>query len=324
MSLRILSYGGGTQSAALALMSAMGQLPKLDHVIFADTQGELPETYIFAEYVERVLAEAGIPFHRVSAGSLEETLLSPVITQHNPTPPAHVLNPPGAKAEKGRINGYRCSYDFKRRVIERKVKQLCGGRGAWKRANVEQWLGFSVDEVGRCKPAAECRCGHKRTRPVDKITGEPRGHVPACTNCDCEKFDPWQVNVWPLIKDFGLQFRREDTIRWFGENGHPTPPRSACWFCPNARNPRWAALKVDHPDLWERACQLDEHIRNDGAFNARGNVPFAGQLFLHDSLIPLRNADLRSAYEREVGGGQMPLLDEAVLANECDAGVCFT
>lgn len=36
--LRVLSYGGGTQSAALALMSAAGDLPKLDAVVFADTQ----------------------------------------------------------------------------------------------------------------------------------------------------------------------------------------------------------------------------------------------------------------------------------------------
>lgn len=44
-SLRVLSYGGGTQSAALALMAAAGDLPKLDAVVFADTQGELPEMH---------------------------------------------------------------------------------------------------------------------------------------------------------------------------------------------------------------------------------------------------------------------------------------
>lgn len=314
--IRVLSYGGGTQSAALALMSAAGDLPRVDHVIFADTHGELPETYLYADYVERVLAEAGIPFHRVSAGSLEEALLSPVRTSSNPTPPSHVLNPDGSK---GRVSQYRCSYDYKRRVIERKVKELCGGRGAWKRANVEQWLGFSVDELNRCKPDQGCRCGHNRVRPPRN--GEPRGHVPACTDCACEKFDPWRVNVYPLID---LQYRREDTIEWFGKNGHPTPPRSACWFCPNARNPRWAALKAEHPDLFERACQLDEHIRNGGAFNRRGHADLQGQLFLHEDRIPLREADLRSATQKEIDEGQVVLLDELVLANDCEAGVCFT
>lgn len=358
--LRVLSYGGGTQSAALALMSAAGDLPKLDAVVFADTQGELPETYLYAEYVERILDRAGIPFLRVTAGSLEQDLIASATcgrcsgsglvfysntddqddgqapdlaaprecprckgsgrktSSSNPTPPAHVLNPDGSK---GRIGGYRCSYDYKRRVITRQVKQLCGGRGAWKRSSVEQWLGFSTDEVGRCKPADECRCGHKRLRAPAEKGGPARGHRPGCDACACEAFDPWQVNRWPLIE---LGYRREDTIRWFGEHGHPTPPRSACWFCPNSRNPRWASLKTEHPDLWERACQLDETIRNGGGFNARGNVPFAGKMFLHDSLIPLRNADLRAAWEREIDAGQGDLFDGAVLANECESGVCFT
>lgn len=314
--LRVLSYGGGTQSAALALMSAAGDMPRVDHVIFADTQGELPETYEYADYVEKKLAEAGIPFHRVTSGSLEEALLSPERTMRNPTPPSHVVNPDGSK---GRVSQYRCSYDYKRRIITQKVKQLCGGRGAWKKANVEQWLGFSVDEVNRCKPDLECRCGHNRTRqPKD---GKPRGHVPGCTDCACEAFDPWRVNVWPLID---LGFRRGDTIRWFGEHGHPTPPRSACWFCPNSRNDRWALLRSEHPDLFERACTLDDHIRDGGAFNARGNVPFAGQMFLHEARIPLREVDLRSRHELEVAGGQLPLFDEVTIGSDCEAGVCFT
>lgn len=321
VNLRVLSYGGGTQSAALALMSAAGQLPKLDAVIFADTHGELPETYLYAEYVERLLANADIPFIRVSAGSLEVALRATEPTSSNPTPPAHVTNPDGSK---GRISGYRCSYDYKRRVISREVKKLCGGRGAWKRSNVEQWLGFSVDEIGRCKDAQECRCGHNRVRPPKEKGGPARGHRPECDACACTSFDPWQVNVWPLIKGFGLQYRREDTINWFGANGHPTPPRSACWFCPNTRNGRWALLKRDHPDLFERACTLDETIREGGGFNARGNVAFAGRMFLHDSRIPLRDADLRSPLELTVAAGQGDLFDGVALGNDCEAGVCFT
>lgn len=252
--------------------------------------------------------------------AIEEALLATEPTSSNPTPPAHVLNPDGTK---GKIGAYRCSYDYKRRVITRKVKELCGGRGAWKRSTVEQWLGFSVDEIGRCKPASECRCGHNRVRPPDSATGERRGHTPACTGagCGCKAFDPWQVNVWPLID---LGFRREDTIRWFGENGHDAPPRSACWFCPHSRNGRWQTLKAEHPDLWERACQLDETIRNGGGFNARGNVAFAGKMFIHDSLIPLRDADLRASWERTVDDGQGDLFDGAVIASDCSSGVCFT
>lgn len=318
MGLRVLSYGGGTQSAALALMSASGRLPRLDAVVFADTQGELPETYDYADYVKHHLDTAGIPFIRVSAGSLEAALLSPVPTSSNPTPPAHVVNPDGSR---GKVLGYRCSYDYKRRIVTKAVKHLCGGRGAWKQSHVEQWLGFSVDEVGRCKEATECRCGHPRVRSARRDEEKPGGHQPSCDRCACAAFDPWQVNVWPLIE---MGYRRGDTIAWFTKNGHPVPPRSACWFCPNARNARWAALKEDHPDLWERACALDEHIRHGGAFNARGGAPFAGQMFLHADRIPLREVDLRSEAQRQVDAGQGLLFDDAALAFDCRGDVCFT
>lgn len=323
--LRVLSYGGGTQSAALALMSAMGQLPRVDHVVFADTQGELPETYLYAEYVRQVLFTEGIPFSTATAGSLEKALLSTERTGTNPTPPSHVINPDGSK---GRVGAYRCSWDFKRALITRFTKQLCGGRGEWKRSTVEQWIGMSVDEIGRCKPDPECRCGHNRTRPDYKAghpkAGEKRGHLPGvgCTDCACEAFDPWRINTWPLVDP--LRYRRGDTIAWFAKNGHPVPPRSACWFCPNQGNSRWRALRDEHPELWERACALDEHIRDGAAFTARGNTPFKGQMFLHGSTIPLRQADLRSSLEREVDAGQGDLFDGVVLAMDCESGVCFT
>lgn len=35
--IRILAYGGGIQSEAIARMSLDGDLPRLDHIIFADT-----------------------------------------------------------------------------------------------------------------------------------------------------------------------------------------------------------------------------------------------------------------------------------------------
>lgn len=312
-SLRVLSLGGGTQSCALALMSAAGDLPKLDHIVFADTQGELPETYAYIDYLRSVVEPAGIPLQIVTAGSLEAALLADKPTNHNPTPPAHVLNPDGTK---GRIGGYRCSYDFKRRQIDRAVKQLCGGRGDWKRSTVEQWIGFSLDETQRMKPADQCRCGHKRSTKDEMIhTSE------GCARCACAKFDPWQINRWPLIE---LRMKRDDTIRWFAKNGHPTPPRSACWFCPNSGNERWQALSREHGDLFERACVLDETIRDGGGFNARGNVKFAGTMFLHGSLTPLRDADLRTARQVTADAGQGELFDVDVLASDCTAGVCFT
>ena len=314
--MRLLSLGLGTQSSALALMSAAGDLPKLDGIIFADTQGELPESYAYLDYLRSVVEPAGIPLHVVSAGNLEQDLLIDHAISRNPTPPAHVVNGDGSN---GRIGQYRCSYDYKRRIIERRVKELCGGRGAWKKATVEQWIGFSLDEMSRMRQTAECRCGHKSV--VMKMGKPERVHSPACARCDCKRFDPWQTNRWPLVE---LRMARHDTIRWFAANGHPTPPRSACWFCPNQRNVRWSQLRHRGDDLFERACVIDDTIRSGGGFNKRGKDAFRGTLYLHSSRVPLREADLRTKEQVLSDAGHLTLFDEVTLGLDCEAGVCFT
>jgi len=282
-SLRILSLGGGTQSCALALMSAAGELPKLDHIVFADTQGELPETYEYIDYLRPIVEAAGIPLHVVTAGNLERAILGERLSA-NPTPPVHMLHADGTK---GRINGYKCSYDFKRRQIERRVKKLCGPPGAWKSVAVEQWIGFSLDEVGRMKP------------------------------------HPWMTNRWPLIE---LGMKRDDTIRWFAANGHPAPSRSACWFCPNSGNGRWQSLRSEHPDLFERACQMDEAIRSNGSFPNEATRRFAEgtTLYLHGSRVALSVADLRTNRQLAMDAGQGELFGDDALGLDCTAGVCFT
>ena len=281
--LTILSLGGGTQSCALALMSAAGQLPKLDHVIFADTQGELPETYEYLDYLRPIIEGAGIGWHVVTAGNLENAILGEKMTA-NPTPPVHMKHPDGTK---GRINGYKCSYDFKRDQIERHVKRLCGKPGSWKRTEVEQWIGYSLDEIGRMKP------------------------------------HPWMKNVWPLID---LKMRRDDTVRWFAANGHPAPPRSACWFCPNSGNGRWQQLRDSHPDLFERAVAIDAAVRNVSDFRNRDNQALGEgvELYFHKSLVPLGEADLRTKRQVIADSGQGELFNDDELGMDCTSGVCFT
>lgn len=320
--MRVLSLGGGTQSCALALMAANGELPPVDAVIFADTHGEMEETYGYLWYLAGVLAEAGIPLYIVTAGSLEEALLSEVPTSHNPTPPVHVKNPDGKK--KGRVGNYRCSYDYKRSLVERKIKQLCGGRGAWKKATVEQWIGFSKDEAKRMKESQACRCGHARVSRQRGSQEWVQVHTAdGCSRCACSKFDPWLLNRWPLIE---LDFDREDTIKWFADHGYPTPGRSACFFCPNSSDDRWRDLRDNRPDLWERACVLDEANRHGGGFRPAGvTEKFQGEMYWHASLVPLRSADLRTRTEREHDAGIYTLFDDDEIESRCDeSGACFT
>lgn len=67
---------------------------------------------------------------------------------------------------------------------------------------------------------------------------------------------------------------------------------------------------------------IDETMRDGGGFNGRGKL--RGQLYLHASRVPLREADLRTARELTAAAGQGALFDEDALGSDCDAGTCFT
>jgi len=59
---RILSFGGGLQTTALAILVAQGKL-QVDEVVFADTGCEKPETYWYMEnYIKPLFEEVRIPF----------------------------------------------------------------------------------------------------------------------------------------------------------------------------------------------------------------------------------------------------------------------
>jgi len=308
------SLGGGWQSSCLLLMSCAGIVPKLDAAVFADTQGEMPETYDYLDYLESQCRPAGIRLIRATAGNLREDVVSKAGEGMQPSLPVRVRDPAG---KLQRVNSYTCSFDYKRRIVTREVRRLTGPRGAWKSANVEQWIGYTVDEISRLKPDYECRCGHTKTPGISKRSGRETGHGQdgRCRQCACTSYGPWRVNRWPLVMD--LQMTRGDCERWIISNGHPAPPRSACFFCPNRGNGHWRDLKRNRPLLWAQACELDRFVRH-------GLNGLNGSAYLHQSGVPLAEADLRpSVQKRAEDEGQEPLFtDEADM--DCDAGVCFT
>ena len=61
----ILSFGGGVNSVALMVLMLREDLP-LDEVVFADTGGEVPETYEYLEIAKQYFASHDVPFTIVS------------------------------------------------------------------------------------------------------------------------------------------------------------------------------------------------------------------------------------------------------------------
>jgi hypothetical protein len=110
--------------------------------------------------------------------------------------------------------------------------------------------------------------------------------------------DAWQKNRWPLIEN---EISRHDCLVWMAAHGYPKPPRSACRYCPFKSNAEWSRLKKEEPSEFEQAAQADS-----------GRMK--GALFLHRSLVPLREVDFTTDIDR--GQGML-----AGFGNECE-GIC--
>jgi len=112
----------------------------------------------------------------------------------------------------------------------------------------------------------------------------------------------WSRNRWPLVE---LEMTRWDCERWLSANGYPLPPKSSCIGCPFHSDAYWRDMKVNRPAAFADAVDFDTRIRDMPGMEA--------EAFLHRSLTPLADVDLRNAEDR----GQQSL----ALAAECE-GMC--
>jgi hypothetical protein len=138
--LAVISLGAGVQSSVMALMAAHGQItPMPDAAIFADTHWEPKGVYDWLDWLETQLP---FPVYRVSAGNLEEALLS---GKRAATAPFYT--------ETGMLMR-QCTMDYKVTPIRKKLRELIGlkpRQRAPKEPVIEQWMGISQDEIQRMK-----------------------------------------------------------------------------------------------------------------------------------------------------------------------------
>lgn len=145
MTLRVLSLGAGVQSSTVLLMSHVGDLPPLDHAIFADTGWEPKAVYEWLDFLESVVS---VPIHRVSAGNIRTDALT------LPERFARFVLPTFIRSKMGTASmGKRqCTKNYKIIPIGRELRRLLAEAGQRRRPGaVEQWFGISLDEVGRMR-----------------------------------------------------------------------------------------------------------------------------------------------------------------------------
>ena len=134
----VWSYGGGTQTAAIAALVLMDELPKPDIVIMADTGYEVTETFT---YLNNVINPA------LSKIGLSVTIIGQEWASHGLIKSDRILIP-AYTTKNGRVGKLPtfCSNEWKQRPIRR-----------WLRAQgvkqADLWLGISMDELERMRPS---------------------------------------------------------------------------------------------------------------------------------------------------------------------------
>jgi hypothetical protein len=204
------SYGGGRQSVAIAVLVAKRRLPVPERILIADTGREDPATWEYLEeHVQPLLATVGARVEKIAIDS-EPDLYAPS---------GELLLPVYAQ-DGGKLAGF-CSATWKRDRILQHLRAL----GYGPQRPIVQWLGISVNEIGRAK----------------------------------ESRRDWCQLHYPLL--FDIPMRVDECIHLVLAHGLPMPPKSSCWMCPHRRNTQWADLRRRHPAYWQRAIAIDEEVR---------------------------------------------------------------
>lgn len=235
--IHIISLGAGVQSSTMSLMAAAGEItPMPAAAIFADTQAEPASVYRWLDWLEKQLP---FPVYRVTAGSLTEKVTTLRMRKDGKGSyvksgiPSYLINPDGTFGHLPR----QCTWDHKIVPLDRAAKKLANIKRGQKTVGLIQWIGISLDEVHRMKPA--------RNR--------------------------WSEHRWPLIEQ---RMVRNDCLNWMTAHGFPKPPRSACVYCPYHSDTEWRRLRDEEPEAFAEAVRVDAEFRRLKGLSGLRGVPF--------------------------------------------------
>lgn len=222
--MQVLSNGGGTQSACMIVLVAMGCIPKPDLVVISDTEREFSPVWDYQEkYIKPLCESIGVEYVRVKKSDYtttdliydgdEQSVLMPMFTSFNGND--------SDGTPSGKQPGF-CSSKWKSDVIQRYLNNRFGQQELTKQG-VDFWIGMSLDEKRRVN------------YPVGK----------------------WQKR-YPLFESLVI---RSQAIQIVMDFGLPKPPRSSCYMCPNRTDEEWLDMKANHPSDFSAAINVEKQIQ---------------------------------------------------------------
>lgn len=263
--LRAFSYGGGVQSTAALVLAAQRQI---DYPVFlfanVGEDSEHPDTLRYVQEVAMPYAERE-GIELIELRKVTRDGNSQTLMERIAKTPRSIPIPM-RMGEDGAPGNRTCTSEFKIRVIEKELRR----RGATKDAPATVGLGISIDEYQRVRSAADPR-------------------------------SPYQLRDYPLIE---LRIDRQDAMNLIASAGLPVPGRSSCFFCPFHTRDEWQRLARTRPDLFEKACELEDRLHERGETLGRGSF-----------YLTRHGAPLREVYD----GAQLTMEDDG-----CESGYCMT
>jgi len=120
----------------------------------------------------------------------------------------------------------------------------------------------------------------------------------------------YEVREYPLLT---LGLNRTNCEQIIRQAGLPVPPKSSCFFCPFHSETVWAELRRDHPDLFDKAQVLEDHLQSVKSF--RG---------LRQVYLTRRGAIHRTRLSDTVSAQGPTLFGSEIGSDGCDSGFCWT
>lgn len=271
MSLRTVSYGGGVQSTALMVLAAQG-LIDFRVFLFANV-GDDSEDPLTIKYVE----EHAKPY--AARNGIDLHVIDRIKRDGTVETLYGRLMREGSRSlpipvrmSNGAPGTRSCTADFKIKLVGRWLK----ANGASETDKATVGIGISLDEIERV---------------------------------NARRAMPYEIPTYPLL-DHTPALRRIDCMRIIRSAGLPIPPKSSCWFCPLHRPSTWSEMRRDRPELFAKACHLEDTL------NARRDALGKDHVYLTRFGRPLAMLPTAQDY--------LPGLDHVDLDDaECDNGTCF-
>lgn len=204
------SFGGGTQSIAIAVLIVQGKLPRPERVIMADTSYEATETWEYLEaHIRPLLAKvsleveiAGHDWAIVDLYRDQELLI-----------PAYTLN--------GKLETF-CSNEWKAFVVQRYLRS----QGFGPKNPVTMWLGISLEEKKRAKPGKrkwqklhwpllfDYKLTRNECRQIILDYGLPEPPKSSCWKCPHRRDSQWKRLKEHYPQDFEKACQMDERIRY--------------------------------------------------------------------------------------------------------------